>query len=356
MRPLENHHIPYHLTGTPLPTIRRTLNSSLHYVHLHKPSIVIMEIVKQVFCKPSDGGSSVYQVLEQRMQADGYCVISSTLGASDYGAPQRRERVWIVGFLTPHGLARPETPPPWAIAFRDVLLSLRTPMLGLYKFLLPLETAKERWRSDPRFRARIQSLKRPKTDKDEELYKVTHLEAYSAAGYTWPPTFPPEFVEALGFLPQRAQECAFFYCEKHKDSTEETVHDLNLNLTWGSEAVDQCVCICSSSIIFIRSKMRILLGEEALAIQGLSHCIQRPLSPPLTQKDLLEMAGNAFSGFVGMAVLLTIFTVYPFSSEHFRCPRQVAVDSVAPSLAPEESQAAEVSDNDMDDVDSDLGV
>eukprot|EP00969_Alexandrium_andersonii_P000380 16887-Alexandrium_andersonii.AAC.1 len=54
--------------------------------------------------------------------------------------------------------------------------------------------------------------------------------------------------------------------------------------------------------------MRELLGQELLAIQGFALAAQQPGNPPYTQRELVEMAGNAFSGFVGGAVLLSLLT------------------------------------------------
>ncbi len=45
---------------------------------------------------------------------------------------------------------------------------------------------------------------------------------------------------------------------------------------------------------------------EALALQGFSHVIQRDCYPPLSCKELMDIAGNAFNGAVCLAVITAV--------------------------------------------------
>ena len=65
-------------------------------INHHKPKIVFLENVKGL--KSHDKGRT-YQVIEDTLVQMGYNVHSKILNAKDFGVPQNRERIYIVGFL-----------------------------------------------------------------------------------------------------------------------------------------------------------------------------------------------------------------------------------------------------------------
>ena len=60
-----------------------------------KPVAFLLENVKGL--KTHDGGNT-WSVIQESLKSRGYSVDSAILDASDFGVPQRRERIYIVGF------------------------------------------------------------------------------------------------------------------------------------------------------------------------------------------------------------------------------------------------------------------
>lgn len=65
-------------------------------IDYHKPKIVFLENVKAL--KSHDKGKT-YQVIENTLQNLGYNVHTKIINARDFGVPQNRERIYIIGFL-----------------------------------------------------------------------------------------------------------------------------------------------------------------------------------------------------------------------------------------------------------------
>lgn len=64
-------------------------------LHYHKPNVVLLENVKQL--TTHDHGNTL-RVILQRLEQAGYHVKWKVLNALDFGVPQKRERIIIVGF------------------------------------------------------------------------------------------------------------------------------------------------------------------------------------------------------------------------------------------------------------------
>ena len=74
-----------------------------------KPSCIIAENVKGIL---HANGGRAFPLILQAFEEAGYFVRHALLDASDYGVPQRRERVFIVGFRRPDSAAAFEFPEP----------------------------------------------------------------------------------------------------------------------------------------------------------------------------------------------------------------------------------------------------
>ena len=61
-----------------------------------KPSAFMLENVRNLV---SHDGGNTFKVMQSHLEALGYHVYSKVLNALDYGLPQKRERIFIVGFL-----------------------------------------------------------------------------------------------------------------------------------------------------------------------------------------------------------------------------------------------------------------
>ena len=93
-----------------------------------------------------------------------------------------------------------------------------------------------------------------------------------------------------------------------------TVRDLNLSKNWGTERADNCPCIVSTSVLWVRGRKRrrlvngsvqqcdgdgqvvdrLMSGEECLRIQGFALADQtRGQTETWTHKQKVDLAGNA---------------------------------------------------------------
>lgn len=65
-------------------------------VNHHRPKVVFLENVKRF--KTHDSGNT-YKVIKETLEKMGYTVYAEVLNAKDFGVPQNRERIYIIGFL-----------------------------------------------------------------------------------------------------------------------------------------------------------------------------------------------------------------------------------------------------------------
>jgi len=73
-----------------------------------KPKAFMLENVRNLTAH--DGGNT-FKVIKEHLEALGYTVYAKVLNALDYGVPQKRERIFIVGFLEPIMFHFPEPVP-----------------------------------------------------------------------------------------------------------------------------------------------------------------------------------------------------------------------------------------------------
>lgn len=74
-------------------------------VEYHRPSVVFLENVKRF--KSHDGGRT-FETIKNILEQLGYEVYSKVLNAKDFGVPQNRERIYIIGFLGKTNFSFPE--------------------------------------------------------------------------------------------------------------------------------------------------------------------------------------------------------------------------------------------------------
>jgi DNA (cytosine-5)-methyltransferase 1 len=86
-------------------------------VKYHKPRVVFLENVKGF--KNHDKGNT-FKVIKNTLEEMGYKVFSKVLNAKDFGVPQNRERIYIIGFLDDVDFEFPE-PTGEKIKFGDIL-------------------------------------------------------------------------------------------------------------------------------------------------------------------------------------------------------------------------------------------
>jgi len=93
-----------------------------------KPKIFIFENVKGLL---SHNGGKTFETIEKRIKKLGYTYYKRVLNAKDYGIPQNRERLFVVGFLGNRNFEFPKQIP-LEIAMQDLLIDNPE-----YKYFLP---------------------------------------------------------------------------------------------------------------------------------------------------------------------------------------------------------------------------
>lgn len=73
----------------------------------HKPRVVLLENVKGF--KSHDKGRT-FETVKQNLESLGYNIFEKVLNAKDFGVPQNRERIYIIGVLEDIKFVFPETP------------------------------------------------------------------------------------------------------------------------------------------------------------------------------------------------------------------------------------------------------
>lgn len=79
-----------------------------HWVKVLCPEIFVMENVRGILSRENEKGEKVIAIIKQTFEQLGYTVVVWQLNAANYGVPQNRERIFVVG--NKRGLTIP--PPP----------------------------------------------------------------------------------------------------------------------------------------------------------------------------------------------------------------------------------------------------
>jgi len=119
-------------------------------------------------------------------------------------------------------------------------------------------------------------------------------------------------------FPAWAQEIIFFHTslaisnDALKPGVEVCV-DVSQNIDRACCREDVVPCLTGSSAIYLLSRQRLLLGQEALALQGMS----RARFEGFKDKFLQHLAGDAFNGPCAMAALVAVLC----QPQCLACPR-----------------------------------
>ena len=312
-----------------------TAQGCMDYVASHRPLVFICENVKNLQSKDKESGKSNLEVLVSKFNHLGYVVRHWVLEASSYGFPQLRERLFLLGVLhSSHPVnqgAEDFEMPVWYVESEVALRGAEVPMLPITDFLVPDSMCF----GGP---IGVDDEKGGKKDgakggKKQDAWQADHLNMYREAKLVWPPEFSAEFEERTGGMPRRVQELINFvevYAERAEtpEPRELTVRDVNMSASWGTTVFGgRTPCLVASSVFWLHSDgsgkypplSRVLSGEEALALQGFSHDIQRPVAITktnklMTQRNLRDIAGNMFNGGAIMAMCLATVGTVPWQT------------------------------------------
>ena len=317
-----------------------TLVGFMSYIREHRPGLVVWENSDRT--KQSD-----LALLQDVLFNQGYITYLDKLDAKSY-SPQSRPRVYLLGWYS-QDLAKRVTvekftdeqrmaivDQSWLPSAFNVIHQLAglPEKMVVTSFLLP-DTHDEvrEWRAH-RMQTKTEKASRG-TSGAEQKYEEEHLEMFEKAGLQWPPD--EEAFERAGLtdvvahLPRRNAECVYYHYCGTKNGTEperkdEHIMDINMRLGW--QASGQSVpCLVSSSRPWIFGRRRDLTGAEALEIQGFPAKYLQHNQKRFSNPDLLQMAGNAMSGFVLLAVWIGIMTCAQWGQSAAGRSLEAAADS-----------------------------
>ena len=292
-----------------------TCAAAFSYIQRERPGIVGIENVKNLAAAQPNGGPTNLETVVKRLNNMGYVVLARILSAQKYGFPQSRDRWWILGFLTSaEGIDQSQKGfvlPPFVIEVQSILQQLEVEMLPLSSFLR--YTGVCPWIAE--FESR--GGKDPLTKKAKsggavkDQYTVSTLQEYENQGFAWPPNCNAEFQFYTRHLGDRQRQSIWFWermLEKHAGDFHGSVAsvDVNMSCEWQHVQKDLVPCLVSTSRTWLIRQMRLMSGMEALNLQGFSYQFQQVCDPPLTCREQVDLAGNAFNGGVCEAVLFAL--------------------------------------------------
>ena len=317
-----------------------TAQGCMAYIRRWRPSVFILENVKNINASPSRGSGAGQppdpqaggrgdkkpvtdlEFLRAELSSYGYVVWSEVLSASEFGVPQSRARYYIVGYKVsdegPRGccaasrVSADSEEPRWSHLARLTVRDAKIPPLPVSAFLLPA--------GDPKLdRLKAGNEHQPKRSKrssakEDDVFACDHLQAFQAHDLRWPPEWGGAFAAKTAGLPRRQQELVFIMEHIHKAELDlgiELWADVNFSIAWCQARRKVTPCIVCGSRIWGLTLGRELCAEELLALQGFSHAAQGD-TMQWAPKQLVDLAGNAFNGAVVAAVLTASLAAYPW--------------------------------------------
>ena len=190
-----------------------------------------------------------------------------------------------------------------------------------------------------------------KKAKEDQSYKVDHLQAYNLASLSWPPTYGEDFSKLTAGMSDRMREVVYYYTNRPMQPPlppeVETCHDVNMSIHFDSCTLGMAPCIVSTSRIWLRKAQCELSGKELLRLQGWPLEVSlKAGDPPYTESQLCDLAGNAFCGYVVSGVLITLFAMLDAPTAQQK--RRDIFAAGAPSRSSSASESAREGSEDSD--------
>ena len=271
-------------------TTGTTLGGLLSYVQCHTPSLVIMENVEGILRKTESG--SPIAAIHKLFQDCGYTLHWAILNTRDYWLPQRRRRVWM--WAVPAAVS----PPPHIVTQSLRQMEFKEP-IPIHEFLTASTDEIQRAHSrKPRTPAR-QGLKWPKR----------HRAVKAVWGISEADNVESEFLAHLTAREQDIVRCVTHMLKKKGAlrGTSEMFIDISQSLGRTPIACGVCPCLCPNGRIWSISRARLSTGTEKLSLQGLYFDTEMLHSHGFSDRLLGDLAGNAFSASVCLAVCVALF-------------------------------------------------
>ena len=276
-----------------------TFQAVLGYTKLVRPAIVILENVDEM----SRESSPNVMYLHQAFADIDYAGASKVLNTSDYGLPQARVRAWFVILdLRRFGCTAPE-----AQAMARTMLS-RTELFKSSPRPLGSMCLKD---ADPRLQSEL--ARRQESAKGDSSASSTWFETHriflKTKGLSWQEVVPPKTLQEnpwFKVLPSREEQVLSYALQYAGGNV--TSADISQRIDRVSLGRDGVLpTITPHNKTWLVEQGRPLTGFEALGLQGFPMDILSSSEHCPSDPQLMDLAGNAFSGPVVMAVLVCMF-------------------------------------------------
>ena len=291
-----------------------TFFAGLGYVKRHHPGVLFLENLDNLSDDAGPGENSNLDVVVDCLREEGYEVLPIRMRTSDYGLPQDRLRLYIIAFhscseLFPEGIVWDNVMKELSDSFE--LLKCRPPPF-LECLLLaddnPCETELTSLIVSKITREEDDLVKHEKWhDLHKDFLKVKKVrwatlqcDADTQAS-PWYAVLTPRQIEVLAW----AQQCL----------GPLTNADVSQSINWShaknpttAEGVQLISSIMPGMKYWLGNQKRVVLGRELLSLQGFPWQ-KLPLNHMATFSESLlgDLAGNAYSGTVVLALVCNIF-------------------------------------------------
>ena len=270
-----------------------TLGGFFGYLKRHRPALVILENVGGILMQTRFG--TPIAAVSRLFNHHGYALNWSKLNTIHYWLPQRRTRVWL-----------------WATLVKDcgldtvprTLLELRSP--GHFPIDLFISAGSEEIEAAHRVKRRSHLVKTFKWPDHHRAFKMR-------MGITM--DVPTVQSTCAGLLLDRERDLVnvFTHLSRQRGFTpeaDELFFDISQSLDRATKTHGFCACICPNSRVWSSKRGRLLTGREKLSLQGI-FCGTDYADVTFESDSLLsDLAGNAFSTSVCMAVTVAVLSSY----------------------------------------------
>ncbi len=271
-----------------------TLVGLISYLDRHRPLIVILENVTCLLVRTAFG--TPMSALQRVFKDLGYELQWALLSSQEYLLPQRRRRIWLWACLSACCRLRDT---------REVLDVLRAAPLPLSTFL-----GAEDAEIHAAFKAR-----RPTPRVREFLWKDVHRRYKLRRAISSCPGISSPWFRKLTEREQDALRIFYAKC-RLKDGLDLAAVECFIDVSQGLGRMPHgrsvCPCLCPNGRIWSTSLGRLLTGREKMALQGLWCGDAVAELRAFSDRDLSDLAGNAFSTTVCMAVALAVLATLEF--------------------------------------------
>ena len=270
-----------------------TLKGLLGYLWRHRPALVFLENVAGILTRTRFG--TPMDAIKRLFTTCGYELEWAFVNSSDYMLPQRRRRVWMWASLKSE------------CALDGTLSLLRQLRLDSIPVALFLDV------SEAEVGAAVASVTRaPKM-------KVFKWRASHAAFQK-----RHRLVEFLGIdsqwfvrLSERERDVLrLYYALFARQGVDLRSVDWFLDVSQGIGRVPVgrgiCPCLCPNGRVWSTLRGRLLTGREKMSLQGLVCGDDYPAWQSFSDRQLSDLAGNAFSTTVCLAVFVSVFATVTF--------------------------------------------